>query len=137
MGNEIQKSQSFEERMKERIKESIGDLITDEELSVIVKKGIEVAFFQKEIRKNDWGSVIEEKNPVIVSIVKEVLRDSVDKCAIEWFKENEKEMDAIVEKIVREGISKVFLTSMDNLFMMAMDNLKFNIQSSISQMMQR
>ncbi len=43
---EVAKSMSFEEKMKDRIKESIGELITDEELSIMVKRGFRGSLFQ-------------------------------------------------------------------------------------------
>jgi hypothetical protein len=46
MTEAIQTSQSFDERMMAKIKESIGELVTDDELKKIIEKGMSMAFFE-------------------------------------------------------------------------------------------
>ena len=38
MSDDLVKSMSFEEKVKERVKDSIGDLLTDEDLNKILKR---------------------------------------------------------------------------------------------------
>ena len=45
MTNEIATTKSFQDRMKDKIREGIGDLLTDDDLKVLIDKGIDDVFF--------------------------------------------------------------------------------------------
>lgn len=75
MNTAVTTPQSFEDRMKDRIKESIGELITDAELSELVKRGIDQAFFTERTENNGWNTT---KVPSLMSsIVKDLMKERV------------------------------------------------------------
>ena len=50
--SDIEKTKSFQERMKDRIKKDIGELMTDDELSAIVERAVNEIFFKPRIVKD-------------------------------------------------------------------------------------
>ena len=44
--NQLAPAKTFQERIADRIRESIGDLITDEDLAEMVTRGIDDVFFK-------------------------------------------------------------------------------------------
>lgn len=56
MTTEVTTAVSFEQRMKDRIRESIGELISDEELQKMVHRGVEEVFFKPGTKKINPGS---------------------------------------------------------------------------------
>lgn len=134
MKNEIEKAMSFEDRMKQRIKESIGDMITDEELSKIVQKGIHVAFFESKILTDSYGREIKPDDPLIVDIVKSCVSQKVNIAVKEWFAENPEKVTLIVDKVIRDGIFKIIIQEIESNFRNAFNSFGQEIQNNITNM---
>lgn len=130
MATEIQKSQSFEDRMKERIKDSIGDLITDEELSRLVTKGVDEVFF-KAITVSDGWSSTKTTPPLIHTIVKELLESTIRKAVDMWISEHKEEVLKVVDTVIAEGMAKALFRTIDMKFQSDLVNLQCNIQNSL------
>jgi len=52
--NQVVPHVSFEERIKQRLRESIGNMTTDEELSEVIQKAIQMTFFEPPISKDTY-----------------------------------------------------------------------------------
>ena len=121
----------FAERMMGRIKESIGDMITDEELKVLIEKGIQTAFFEPHYEKDNYGCVKISKEPLITSIVKNCLNKQVEIAVKDYFKSNPDEVRDLLDKVIKEGITKCVLGVMDSKLQSSM----FQMRDSISNML--
>lgn len=127
---EITKSKSFEERMKERIKDSIGDLLTDEDLSKLISRGVEDIFFKAVTVSDGWSST-KTTPPLLHSIVKELLEPSVRKAADVWINEHKEEVLKVVDIVISEGMAKALLRTIDMKFQDDLVNLQCNIQNNL------
>ena len=108
--NEITQQKSFQEKMQERIRESIGDLITDEELSKLIKTAVEDVFFNPhQVKTLDrWGSTTyKEIPPMLPEIVKDLLHDRVSECMKTWLEEHHEEVSKQLDATLREGLLQV------------------------------
>lgn len=86
------KNETIVDRVVERIKlQPLGDLITEEDLHDIVKQALPKAFFEPVVRKetNGYHDKSVTTDPVIVIVMREVLREQAEKIVREWMKENE------------------------------------------------
>ena len=91
MTGEIAKSQTFEQKMKTRIRESIGDMLSDEDLEKMVERSLEEVFFNE--RKNPNGGFhAKPLPPLLHEIVKELLEPEVQKAVVKYIKKNPKEV---------------------------------------------
>lgn len=88
----------------ERIKTSpIGELIKEEDLYDIVKQGIERAFFkEREKQTSSWNR--ETLPPLIIEVIREVLRDSLKPHVARWMAENADTFGEAMKKVVDNGI---------------------------------
>jgi hypothetical protein len=80
-------NQNIVDRVVERIKtQPLGDLITDEDLYDIVKEAIPKAFFtpQTVVTGSGYHEKTTVTEPVIVTVLREHLRASVEKQVAEW-----------------------------------------------------
>ena len=107
MSNEVTKPKSFEERMTERVKESIGDMIDDESLQKIVEKSINDAFFGFKPKYDQYQRMVGQEDPFITTVVRDLLKDRVTDATKKYFEDNAEAINAKVDQIVKDGLAKV------------------------------
>ena len=117
----------FENKIIEKIKENIGELMTNEDLSRIVHRAVEETFFKPVILKKGYHEV--EKPPVIHQILEKLLYDSVSSSVHEYIKEN----NEVVNNLIKETLSKGFGTMLINSFSMMFQNELFDFRNQIEQ----
>jgi len=127
--NEITKQESFEDKMKARIKESIGELITDEELSKLIKKGIEDAYFQPRTYKDGYHT--KTMDPLMHEVIKAELGPKVDAAVREWVKLNPEIVHKVLQDTLSAGIGKAVMQSFENMLSQSF----FNFQQQIENML--
>jgi predicted house-cleaning noncanonical NTP pyrophosphatase (MazG superfamily) len=133
---DIVTNQTFEQRMKERIRESIGDLISDEDLTKMVDRSLEEVFFKS--RPNPKHTAYYNSGepatipPLLHELVKEVLEANVQAAVREYIGSHTEEVNAIIQKVVQEGIGAAVLGAMNSMFSHQLMNLQNNISQQIS-----
>lgn len=132
MTNEVVVQKSFEEKMKERVRESIGDLISDEDLAKIVEQGIKSAFFTERKTVDGYGRIDKTIPPLINEIVVECVQTAVNEKVQQWFIEHEAEVAVILDGIIRDGIVKIVMRSFDS----NVHSTMVTMQNSIMHMIQ-
>ena len=131
--NEIVKSESFEDKMKNRLKESIGDLITDEDLTKLVNKAIEEVFFVGGRKTVTGGMYPTYKDipPLLHGIVENALKEQIKQIAEVWVTENQLAITAMLDQIIKDGAATMMMEAFNNMFQGQLSNLKFNIENQI------
>lgn len=127
--------QSFEDKMKARIKDGIGDLITDEELSKMLNRSMEEVFFKRPLIMNPhdrYGSKIEGPS-LLEGVVKDLMREKVTAAVNVYIKEHATDVMAAVDKVIQEGAGAAIITAVNQMFSGQMLNLQSNIQNMLSQ----
>lgn len=122
----IIKKNSFEERMKERIKKSIGELMTDEELSKIVHRVMEDVFFKPVVDEMKWGKQTVTQ-PFVHQLLKELLTPNVTKAVQEYVKTHQEEVLKEINSVVQKGISRAVINTLDSLFSDSMNKFKNDV----------
>ena len=93
----IAKTQTFEERLTDKIKESIGDLIPPEELKRILETGLNKIFFQSRVipSSNSWGS--PQSAPALAEeLAAKFLKEAATELMTQFLKDN---TDKIIEQL--------------------------------------
>lgn len=133
---DIVESKTFEQRMKERIKDSIGDLISDEDLTKMVTRSVEEVFFTPRPNPNhsSYYSRGEPATfpPLLHEIVKEALESQVQVAIKEYIVSHREEVDAIIQKVVQEGSGTAILKAIDNMFSYQLSNFQANITNQFN-----
>lgn len=124
MSTEVATSKDFQERMFERIRSSMGDLMTDEELKKIVDAAVHKAFFEPTIKVESEGTYHRREvpgPPHIVTLIDELIRDNVKELTRAWLEAHSEELLEIVRKRLDGGIvnavSQAINTMMADRFM--------------------
>jgi len=96
---------TFQERIFDKIKESIGDLMSEEDLKRLVEAALQDAFFKERVTKNyQFGSTSEVKPPVLVELVEKLLRERVRVAVDAWLATNQDKLAPLIQKMVDDGL---------------------------------
>ena len=130
--NAIVQAKTFEERMRDRIRESIGELMSDEDLQKIVQRGIDEVFFKTRYVE-DGRYNKREIPPLIHSVVKEVLSDRMKDAVEAWLQTHEADVRDAVAHVVEEGAGTAMIKALNNHMEHSMSLLQGNILNTLQQ----
>lgn len=88
--SEIATTKDFQQRMFEKIRDQIGDLLTEEDLQKIVNASIQKAFFEPRtvVDNNSYSYRTKEVEPLFVELMRTELKPAIQRAADKWIKEN-------------------------------------------------
>ena len=118
MSTEITTPKTFEEKLKARVKDSIGDLISYADLTKLVERGIEEVFFKP--RPNpartlySSSSTPETIPPLFYELLQQSLQPAVNAAIDKWVQENQDLVSAKVQEVVSNGVGMAILTAINN-----------------------
>ena len=129
-----QAEKTFQEKMKERMRAAMGDLMPDEVLAGIVAKGIEEAFFKKQQRPDGrgWGSGTIDYPSWLVEHVHVVARAEVEKQTKQWFVDNHERVAEIVRDSLAGGIVAAVARAADNMFQGSFSTFAVSISQQLA-----
>lgn len=111
------KNETIVDRVVERLKtQPLGDLITEEDLHDIVKQAIPKAFFERRVTYDNtrtYNNVKQDLEPLIVEIMRELLRSSAQKAVNDWLVKNADIVSDHWVKIIDQGLLK-YVQDMQN-----------------------
>lgn len=111
--SEIAKSENFENRVINRLREDIGSLMTDEELARLVRLACDRIFFLP--RKIQDGYHTRTEPSEFMAVCKELLAPKVKEAALEYIKANPQVIEEVVRKVIAEGFIGVFSAYMKDI----------------------
>lgn len=106
-------SKPFQERIFERIKESIGELMTEEELKKLVEASMHKAFFEKVEEVDRWGSK-KVGDPLIVVELRKLMELQVKEALKIWMEEHKEEIGEMIDTLMREGLLNALVKEFNN-----------------------
>jgi hypothetical protein len=121
----------FQEKMKERMRTAMGDLMPDEVLAGIVARGIEEAFFKKRTKSNGYGYPTVEYDSWIVEHLTQVAEAEVRKQVTQWIASNSEKITATVEGVLHDGIGAAVVRSLNMLFSNSFSNFSVEIMQRL------
>jgi lantibiotic modifying enzyme len=111
MSTEITTTKTFQERMFERVRDQMGDLLTDDDLKKIVNSAVQKAFFEERVVRSGYSDV---KEPAIfVKMMEHELRDRVSKATEQWLKDNPEIVTQTIERVIQDGIFKAVMQTLE------------------------
>lgn len=139
MNTEIAQKKSFEEKMKDRIKESIGDLIDDEKLTELVEQGIKSAFLEPRpvYSKSTFsrGQIDRHDPPYIEEMLKEFLAERMDAAIIAWCNKNSDKLIKHLKQTLERAPAEAFLASLGKVFEARVSNLHAEMMDDLINML--
>lgn len=114
--NAITLSQPLHERVYERIRDSIGDLMTDEDLKILVNKATEKAFFEPRRnpkKKDSWDAQPEFLEAPFLGMIEDLMKDDVRNAVNQWIKDHPKEIAKLIDDRIDAGIVQMVTRAFD------------------------
>ena len=108
----IVQARTFEERMKDRIRESIGELLSDEDLQALVQRGVDEVFFKTHY-VDDGRHQKREIPPLIHSVVKEVLTDRMKDATEAWLQTHEADVRDAMAHVIEDGAGMAMVKALN------------------------
>ena len=113
MNTDIQPAKSLQERVGERIRDQIGDLLTDDDLKKLVETALHDAFFKERRESRQYGQDILHP-PQIVEQVRKLLVDRVDAAVTVWLDEHRDEFTKHLDDAIGKGLSGLLQQWLDS-----------------------
>ncbi len=130
MTKEITIPQSFEAKMKDRIRDSIGELITDKELSELVRKSVDQVFFAP----TEIGTIYNRKEgpSLLNGLIAKLLTPQVREAIQQYINDHPDEVIEAVKEAISAGMGNALLSALNSQFQSHLFNLETNIQSKLA-----
>lgn len=128
---DVTTNQSFQERMFARIRDNMGDMMTDEDLKKIVETAVQKSFF--ELKKGP-----RYDSPVGPSVFEELVRSAMQdrleaaaKASVDaWIAEHPEDYAKALEAALAKGVFELFSQHFEFLIRVPMQNLAFQLQNT-------
>ena len=123
---------SFEDKLKARLKDSIGELISDEDLTALVNKSLQSVFFDRRPNPKYTGYSSSEEPatlaPLLHEITKELLTPLMKEKIDIYIKENPQLIVDTVKAVVENGAGAAMIATLNNQFNGIFYNMLQNAQ---------
>lgn len=96
-------SQDFQTKIFDRIRDSIGDLMTDDDLKKLVDASMQKVFFEDRFKRDSWGAMTV-KPPLLTELIEELLQKRVTASVKEWIDAHPEDMKAAIDAAIAKGI---------------------------------
>ena len=113
--NTMQNVRSFQEKISDKIKESIGDLITDEDLKPLVEKSIEQLLTEDRIVPRGGSSYGNDTlPPLLQEILMPILRTQISKAVDAHIAEHPEIFTSFIEGAIKDGFLQMMIIHLNN-----------------------
>ena len=131
MANDLELSKSFAEKMRERVRDGMGELLTDEDIQKVIERGVHEALFQKRDTGGQYGSSYKE---ALMSVwaheyLKKRMQVEVDK----WLRANDAKVAEIIERVIREGAGQAMIAAFSGLVSPTFNHFSHDLKQRFSQ----
>jgi hypothetical protein len=100
----IEISKDFQTKIFERIRDSIGDLMTDDDLKKLVEASVRKVFFEDRVILDNYGSRRDTKPPLIAEQIQGLLKDRVSAAVKEWIDAHQDDVKAAIDAAIAKGM---------------------------------
>ena len=125
--------QSFQEKIKDRIKENIMDSLPDEVVDSLFDKCLNETFFKGKENKNNWGQVTSIQKSWFEEEVLKLCKPILEERLKIWFKDHEDIAKKAMDKVLDTNMLSMLATKiMMDSYYTEMNNRVFDIQNQLS-----
>ena len=134
--NEVVPSQVFEEKIKDRLRRDIGDLIPDEVLAQLIQRSINSIFFEPIVQKSNYGHILESKPSWFQETVENLLRKEVDRLLRDYIENNREALKNEFTKILETKGPELVANFFMGVLLGQQSSMVWNIQQTLQNLTQ-
>lgn len=129
MTKQIIASMSFDKKLQERIRKSVGELMSDEDLALLIDAAVRDWLLKERHVKDGYHTKILE--PLLVVWLKENMQEQMSRVLRAWLAENEDFVKEKFEELFMAGAGQCLAKAMFSLFEKDMNMLRYNIEQKL------
>lgn len=99
--------EQFRDRLEERIRSDIGELMPSETLAAMIERAMEKIFFEKVERKHGYQTTYDD--PWFIQVVRELTEEKVKEAAKKWVEDNAEKVEGIIRERFAKGVFGAFV----------------------------
>ena len=124
--------ETFQQRLATRIRESIGDLMTDEDLKKLVERGLDEMLFDKREKPDPQRSYSTLPVPPLMhELLKEALYEQIKDQVRAFVGQNNGKILEAVDQMLKEGAAKMMVRAINDVFTQSLENFRFNLANDM------
>jgi len=127
--SDLTTAKSFQDRISNKLRESIGELMTDEELAKVVNLSVDKMFFERPTVGTDYRPI--EGPSWFAQEIKSLLNARMEEAVKAELLSQEAEISDVVRQVVQEGAGVTLMAGMKQFFSTEMCQLEFNISEKL------
>lgn len=114
MKNAIETAKTFQEKIADKIKESIGELITDEDLKPLIEESIKQLLLNERIVSKGSGAYGHNTlPPLLQEIIEPILKDKISELVNKHLVDNPEIFTDLIQTMIKDGFLKSMTTYLD------------------------
>lgn len=129
-------TKDFKARMMDRVRESIGELLTDDELKKMIDQSMQTIFFTEKDIRGRWGDIRETKPPLMHEIVSKLVEPRVEACIESYIKEHEGDVKRIIEEALDRGLARSVMRAFDRTFLGPLNDFSMKASATLEDLRQ-
>ena len=114
MNNEIESVKTFQQKISDKIKESIGDLITDEDLKPLIEKSIEQLLLDERIVPRGGSAYGHDTLPPLLhEIIEPLLKSQISKLVNIHLADHPEIFTDLIQTMIKDGFLKTMINHLE------------------------
>lgn len=112
-GTAVVPQKPLAERIYDRVKGQLGDMVTDDDLRPLVARAMEDAFFAPRPQFDHWGNKAPPKVPYLVEMVQAQMEKAVREHVEAWFTTHPEVAAKAIEEVIAKGVLAVTFQALE------------------------
>jgi len=133
MTTELTPQQKFEESIKNRLRQDIGELLPGDVLSDLVKKAIQDLFFTRKEHRSQYGTLLNVENSWFETAVIEATNRRISGAITAYFDAHAEEIMQAAAKTIADNAPKLLAQFLVGMFQSAQSTQAFSLQAALQQ----
>ena len=125
--NEITTTKAFQERVFEKIRADIGNLMTDDELKSLLNAAMQKAFFEPTRRTDSYHTT--EEPPAFITLTRDLMREKVGSAVEKWINEHPEEVNKAIREVLAGGIAGAIAMHLEMRFSQPLQQLRQELET--------
>jgi ribosomal protein L21E len=104
MSQEMVASKTFQEKMFERIRDQMGELLSEEDLKSLVDSAMQKAFFEPSYQTDRYGNKQRVDESIFVTLIRNEMTSKVTEAIQKWLAEHGDEVSEAIDNAIAKGM---------------------------------
>lgn len=132
MSTTIELSKSFDEKIRDRVKEGIGDLLTDEDVKKIVLKIMNEVFAERGETKDGYGNIKKDGPMLLHTLVKDEMSSVIKEVLRTYLSEHSEILKEVIQLVLKRNVVSMISGVFNGLLQNEFNNLRSSIITTLT-----